>query len=111
MTANEEWYDDEIAPKLLELAILCSEREMAFLAVVEYDKGCISKTIGPGKLSLEMTMINHCAATAPNVDGYIIGLIRHCRERGIDCSQSMIISQYMNRSERRSDVQKAGGSP
>jgi len=37
--SKEDFYDAEIAPKLLELARLCSDRGIPFLAAVEFDGG------------------------------------------------------------------------
>lgn len=91
---NEEWYDTEIAPKLAELANLCGDRGMSFLSVVEYEPGSRSTTQrATGNTGLEMTMIAHCAKTAPNIDGYVIGLARYCRENGIDTSASFVMQK------------------
>lgn len=92
MSEREEWYDREIAPKLLELAEACRARDMSFLSVVEYEPGCRSRTFQLRESAgLEMVMIQHCAQTAPNIDGFMIGLIRYCREQGIDTSGSMFV--------------------
>lgn len=94
MSENEDWYDREIAPKLVELCNACHERGMSFLSVVEYEPGSRSRTqrftSGAG---LEMTMIAACAKTAPNIDGYVIGLARHCREKGIDTGASFVMQK------------------
>jgi hypothetical protein len=93
---NEEWYDKKIAPKLAELANQCGERGMSFLSVVEYEPGSRSRTQrltnGAG---LEMTMIAQCAMTAPNIDGFMIGLAKYCREKGIETSASFVMQQWM----------------
>jgi hypothetical protein len=95
MSENEEWYDREIAPKLLELCNACADRGMSFLSVVEYNKGSRSRTKRlTDDAGLEMIMIDHMAKTAPNVDGFAIGLIRYCREKGIDISGSIILGQF-----------------
>lgn len=92
MSENEEWYDREIAPKLLELANACGDRGVPFLSVVEYEPGKRSRTLRlTDKPGLEMVMVAHCAQTAPNVDGYIIGLSRYCREKNIDMSASVVL--------------------
>lgn len=97
MSENEDWYDREIAPKLLELSKACHDRGMSFLSVVEYEPGGRAQTRRlTDKPSLEMTMIQHCANTAPNVDGYMMGLYRHCREKGIDTSASMVMRLAFN---------------
>lgn len=92
MSEAEDWYDREIAPKLLELCQACQERGMPFLSVVEYEPGSRSSTFMLGENpGLEMVMIQHCAKTAPNIDGFMIGLLRYCREKGIDTSGSMFV--------------------
>lgn len=95
VSENEDWYDRELAPKLLELANACHERGISFLAVTEYEPGSRAQTRRlTDTAGLEMIMIQHCANTAPNVDGYAIGLIRYCREKGIDMSASIILGQF-----------------
>lgn len=37
MSENEDFYDKEIAPALLDLANKCAERGMHFVAQIEYD--------------------------------------------------------------------------
>jgi len=89
---NEEWYDAEIAPALLALASRCQERGMAFISSVEYEPGERSGTyMVPDSAGLEMHMLHLCARTAPNVDSYVIGLQRHCAERGIDTGGSIVL--------------------
>lgn len=91
---NEEWYDAEIAPKLMELCKACQERGIPFMSVVEYSPGERSRTMFiPESAGLEMVMIQHCAKTAPNIDGYIIGLARYAREKGIDTSASFVMQK------------------
>lgn len=89
---DEEWYDTEISPKLLELAEECGKRGLSFVAAVEYAPDSIAHvrrfTDSPG---LKMTMIDHCAKTAPNIDGYVIGLARYCTEKGIDTGASIVM--------------------
>jgi hypothetical protein len=92
MSDNEDWYDREIAPKLRELSEACHGRGMSFIAAVEYEPGSRARTFQlTDAAGLEMVMINHCAQTAPNVDGFMIGLIRYCREKGIDTGASMFL--------------------
>lgn len=91
MSANEDWYDSEIAPKLRELCQACMTRGLSFTASVEYDPGSRGRTewLAPNA-GLEMIMIRHCAQTAPNLDGYVIGLIKYCREKDIPMDASMV---------------------
>lgn len=41
---RERWYDEHVAPKLLELARECQARGMSFVCVVEYEPGGTSET-------------------------------------------------------------------
>lgn len=92
MSENEDWYDREVAPKLAELCRACHERGMSFLSVVEYEPGSRSRTLHfTADAGLEMNMINYCAQTAPNIDGFVIGLIKYCREKGIDTGASIVM--------------------
>ena len=74
---NENFYDKEIVPKLMAVAKICKSKGIPFLAVIEYSSGMIGKTqVQTNSECIEMIMIRHCAKTAPNVDGFIIGLMR-----------------------------------
>ncbi len=42
---NDAFYDAEIGPRLLELAKLCGERGMSFVANVQYDQGETASTV------------------------------------------------------------------
>jgi len=95
---SEEFYDEEIAPKLMEIGERCRAKGIPFMAIVEYAPGMIATTQLPTKDEcIEMVMIRHCAKTAPNIDGYIIGLSRWANEKNIDTSGSMVMNQLKNR--------------
>lgn len=95
LSDNEAWYDAEIAPVLADLAKRCNERGMSFIATVEYDEG---KRGGTYYLTegacLAMRMVYMCSASAPNVDSFLINLIRYCAKKGIDISQSMFLKRF-----------------
>jgi len=92
MSENEEWYDREIAPKLKELCEACAAHGMSFLSAVEYAPNKLAQTYQvKSDAGLEYVMLQYCARTVPNVDSYMIGLIRHCREKGIDIGASMVM--------------------
>ncbi len=92
---NEEWYDAEIARELMALSQRCQERGMAFIATVEYAPGKRGLTyFVPDSAGLEMRMVHLCARTAPNIDSYVIGLQRHCAERGIDTGGSIVMRRF-----------------
>lgn len=101
MSDSEKWFDSEIAPKLLELCNQCGDRGMSFLCTVEYAPGEHSTTrrlVDPGLL---MTMLAMHAQAGVNIDGYIIGLIRHLKEKGISWESSMVLTQLGGRSPQK----------
>ncbi|MDY6910757.1 MAG: hypothetical protein SVM79_00120 [Chloroflexota bacterium] len=94
MEDNEKFYDEVIAPKLMEIGSICKEKGIPFLAVTEYAPGEIGETrMQHPDECLKMVMIRHCTKTAPNIDGYIIGLARYANEKGIDTSGSIVMKQ------------------
>ena len=93
---TEKIYDKEIAPKLLEIAKICKEYGFPFLAVVEYAINKIGRTeIATHDECLKMTMIRHCTKTAPNIDAYLIGLIKWAKENNINMDSSIFLRQWI----------------
>lgn len=91
---NEQYYDDEIAPALLELCKKCNERGMPFVAAVEWKKDIVGLTSQQTPdAGLAIIMIALMARSAPNFDSFYINFIRWCREANVDTSQSMIVRQ------------------
>lgn len=98
MTEKEEYYDEVIAPLLADVAEKCIEKGMSFIGVVEYEKDGRGRTRTlQSDASLEMRMIDHCAKTAPNVDGYIIGLVKYCREKEISMVDSFVLKDFSDK--------------
>ncbi len=92
MTDIEKFYDKELAPKLLEIAKLCEGKGIPFLAIVEYDQNMIARTqVQTPDEGIEMVMVRHCAKTAPNIDGYVIGLARWAHKHGINMDGSIVM--------------------
>ena len=86
---NEEFYDAEIAPALLKLAQACQERDMAFLASVEYDP--LTMGIGRtefqppdeiGKLSVAQRLTHWAARSQGNIDKLMFSVDRHAQKHG-----------------------------
>ena len=89
---NEEIYDKEIAPKLMEIAKLCEKEEIPFLSVVEYSPGLVGRTeLQTKDECIKMVMVRHCAKTAPNIDGYIIGLSRWGKKEKVNMDNSIVM--------------------
>ena len=98
---NEQWYDDEISPALLEIANRCAARGMSLVAVVEFGSstdpadptrgGTYSLTKNAG---LAMHMLRLCGLSGENIDKYIINLLRHCTTHGINTNSSIFLHQF-----------------
>jgi hypothetical protein len=97
---SEQFYDEQIAPVLADLAQKCLDNGLSMVAVVqygpEYKQRGATYAMQPNA-GLPMVMLRHCDKTAPNVDSYIFGLKRYCAEKGIDTSGSIYMN-YPNRS-------------
>lgn len=89
---KEEIYDKEIAPLLKVVGERCTEAKIPFVGVAEYAKSSRGTTFYlPAECDLSMIMLNHCAKMGTNVDGYIIGLVKYAKEKGIDYSGSFVM--------------------
>ena len=98
---NEKVYDEQIAPKLLEIGKICEKHKIPFVAVAEWGKGKIGQTsVNILDECLAMLMIKHCIKTAPNIDSYVMGLIKHAKENNIDTSESIVLNLFTRRHER-----------
>lgn len=92
---NEQFYDEEIAPKLLALASQCRERGMSLIAVVEYgphERGATYSVLK--EAGIEMGMIEMCSRSAPNIDAYVINLTRYAKQHNIDISSSFTLGRF-----------------
>lgn len=91
---NEKFYDDEIAPMLLEVSKRCEAMAISFIGVVEYEHGSRGRTSTiHSDAGLEMRMLDFCARTGSNVDAYIISLIRYCRRNNIPFDSSIVMNR------------------
>ena len=96
-TKNEKWYDEEVAPALLELARKCDTRGMAFISTVEYRPGHRGRTRAlPKKSGLAMIMLDLCSQAGENVDSYIIGLIRYAKANNINTEASLVLRRMLS---------------
>lgn len=94
MSEDEQWYDDEIAPMLLEVSKRCEARGVSFIGVVEYEAGSRGRTeTVADNAGLEIRMLDFCARSGSNVDAYIIALIRYCRNREIPMDSSIVLNR------------------
>ncbi len=91
---KEQFYDEQIAPVLADLGKKCLDNGLSFFASVQYGPGIENSgttRVIQADASLRTVMINLLDNTAPNVDAYMIGLMRYCAENGIDTSASVFM--------------------
>lgn len=94
---SERIYDDEIAPVLLMVATKCKEHGMSLVATVEYEPATRGTTrVITDKSCLEMQMQYLLSMAAPNIDSFLINLIKYCNKNNIDASQSLFLQKYVN---------------
>ena len=86
---DEEFYDAEIAPALLELGALCKDRGMSFLALVSYgDEGEFGKTLAMGGKTPNVIRyadaLDQAAGPrgAVNIDSFMFAVMKEAREIG-----------------------------
>lgn len=94
MSDKEDFYDNEIAPMLLEVSKRCEAMEVSFIAVAEYEHGKRGRTATiSSDAGLEMRMLDLCARAGSNIDAYIIALIRYCRRNNIPVDSSIVMNR------------------
>lgn len=92
---DEEFYDNEIAPALLELSRKCADRGLPFFAQVEYQASEFGRTVAfPKGAHLAMKMLLMCAQSRDNVDLYIMSLGRYARENDVPYDNSAVMNQF-----------------
>ena len=80
---NEEFYDQEIAPKLLELCDKCKERDMSFLALVEFEPEHRGRTERmSSKISIGQRLAHWAARADGNLDAVVFAAKRYAKEHG-----------------------------
>lgn len=83
MSAREDFYDAEIAPRLLEVAQLCEAQGMSIVAQVEYEPGKRGETsYEAGDASYPQRLVHWAARCHGNVDTLLLVMLRHAREHG-----------------------------
>jgi hypothetical protein len=86
LSDEEQAYDEVIAPKLLELAHLCRDHGMQFVAVVEYETGSVGLTeqsnleiAGP-----QFRLAAYGARCNGNADALITALLKDDKKHAVD---------------------------
>ncbi len=77
---REKFYDDEIAPKLSEIAKICREKGMPMVAAVYFQGEHSGLTqVPPEEPSAAWTLMRQCWAARGNIDSLCISLARHVK--------------------------------
>src|SRR5882757_433372 len=80
---DEEFYDKEIAPKLLELGTLCKDRGMSFACFVEYFPGHFAETACvKADASFAFRLILWAGRCRGNIDSLMIAVQRWAQKHG-----------------------------
>jgi len=90
---NEEFYDAHVAPELARLANLCVEREMSFVAAVEYNPGDIAETRKfTASQTWAMEMVALAISAMGNLDLLVFAIARLTETRkDLDVDTSMVL--------------------
>lgn len=79
---KEQYYDEQIAPKLFALAKECEEHGLSFLALCEYGDGRSStRTLQPGA-SFALHLADVATRANGNVDSMMMAVEKHARHWG-----------------------------
>lgn len=79
----EAFYDEEVAPVLLELGRRCEERGLNFLAYVQYGPEAVGKTeVAPVTMSPQFKMASLAARSYGNADVLLPNIIAWAEESG-----------------------------
>ncbi len=104
---SEQLYDIEIAPKLEEIATICKENKLPFLALCEFEPETVGATYAipefdSGKLSLHMLLPLLASFAKGNIDSFLIEVMKYCNKHSIDTSQSMFLHRYSKQETAKS---------
>ena len=80
---SEKFYDNVIAPALLEISRQCKEANIPFLALVEYAPNEVGRTEFPSDhAGMEMQVAQMAARCRGNVDALFIGIRKYADNHG-----------------------------
>lgn len=95
MSANEQWYDEEIAPALLAISKKLEDRGMSMIATVEFNPDERGSTFVLSEdATLPMHILHIAARAGGNFDSLAMGVLRFCKARGISTDASMFLSRF-----------------
>lgn len=82
-TEREEFYDNEIAPALLEIGRKCEANGISLIAMAEWAAGEYGRTATISTEASFVIRMAHCAMQANgNVDSLIFAIQKYARENG-----------------------------
>ncbi len=90
---KETVYDNEIAPLLLRAGQLATEAGIPLLCAAEWNSGHIGTTQSNFELSSispNFFFLLQAMQSGNNLDGLVLGIIRYCRENGINTDSSFV---------------------
>jgi hypothetical protein len=94
---DEEFYDTEVAPVLMDLARKHERRGLAFLALAQWDKASknFARTVtlperAPAGVRYANALASATTDRGVNIDGFMIAVMKEARETG---HSSMILKQ------------------
>lgn len=83
METKEEYYDNEIAPALMEINRKCKEHGMSFFSAVQLDNNVMGRTLYfQEDASLSIKLADIAIQTQGNVDSLWLWVQKHAREHG-----------------------------
>lgn len=83
LTINEQIYNEDIAPKLAELGLLCSENGMSLVASVEYEPDQLGETrhLAPNH-TFASVLVSMAIASAGSVDALMLAISAYAKQHG-----------------------------
>ena len=89
--SKEQYYDEFIAPRLIELSEECEAHGLSFLAVCEWTPGeyCQTMNLESGS-GFGIRMTDAAVRAKGNIDSFMFAIMRHARKNG---HSSMILKQ------------------
>jgi len=102
--SKEEYYDENIAPKLAGIAEECKENGMSFVASCAYDNDTICMTTTLTKdCGFAMNLVRMAASCSGNVDQLLMQIINHAHIYGHKSAYLKILGVPENEGESKVD--------
>jgi hypothetical protein len=97
MQTKEDFYDNEVAPKLRELAQRCADNDMSFVAAVEYEPGHVAHVEKMASINTwAMDMVSLAIHAMGNLDKLALNVAAQARYRQDVDANSSIIIRWLN---------------